>query len=444
MIPVPETLSIGVTRPTFCPVGHLNKYFKDQQTQQAPQNPGGAAPSSSSAGSAPSGLPSIVLGPTFMSKHEAPTQRAAKRRYTQEASEGVTKQPAKRASQPVEDSDMMFAAEADEEVPEQEEEDFMALSGSFVAPKRSKMGSRKRRSLDAAVAAQAAEEDVSARLQEALAQVAALQRQNEELQERQREVVLLQAMEAAVTAAAAEVSGASAVEGDVAMLVEEEPSRELTAKDRSNRRKSVMPAKAASAAAAAVEEAEEVLPVVEDSPAVAVVVTGKDRANRRKSVLPAKIAPLPVIEEDAPLQMPAVEAAETGKGAKVAARDRANRRKSVMVKDLPAESPDKAAAGEFTSPTATLTAAALGAGVRTPVAREDDSEMESIMSVGGTRIRVKKAVQFSGQDQVKLITPHKLPGFCESFQSGVGSAAKVASIASAEKKAAKSGGRGKK
>jgi hypothetical protein len=86
MIPVPETLSIGVTRPTFCPVSHLNKYFKDQQTQNAgAAGQGGAAngtaPSTSgSAGGVASGLPSIVLGPSFLSKHEVPTQRAVKRR----------------------------------------------------------------------------------------------------------------------------------------------------------------------------------------------------------------------------------------------------------------------------------------------------------------------------------------------------------------------------
>jgi hypothetical protein len=384
-------------------------------------------------------------------------------RCTQEATDGVAKQSAKRVTQPVEESEMMFAAEEtpaqEQEQEAEEEEDYMALSGSFVAPKKGKMGSRKRRSLEAAVDAQAAaatgKEDVSAQLQEALAQVAALQRQNEELQERQREVVLLQAMAAAVTAAASETASAPAVEAEAKamLLVEEEPLRDLTARDRSNRRKSLMPAKG-KAAAVQEEEQAEATPAEDAAAPVAVVVTSKDRANRRKSVLPGKIAPLPVIEEDAPLQMAAADAVEVvesaasaTKSAKVAARDRANRRKSVMAKDLPVGSPEASAAGvaaEFISPQATLTAAALGAGLRTPVAPEDDSELESIMSVGGTRIRVKKAVQFSGQDHVKLITPHKLPGFCESFQSGIGSAAKVASLASAEKKAAKSSGRGRK
>jgi hypothetical protein len=335
----------------------------------------------------------------------------------------------------------------------------MALSGTFDAPKRAKLGSRKRRSLQQQQqqqeeqeqqAAEAGASAVEEQLRQTLAQVAALQQQNSDLLAQQhttgRSPVKGIASPSAVSGELgsahkkakaspssdnAQEQAAPAVADDADMTVPEEEEEEVipkpfTAKDRANRRKSVAPA-------ARGKGAEEASPEVEGSDAdtqpSAGVTVSRDRANRRKSVLPGRAtSALPAIDEDAPLQMPAVDAAATA----TAPRDRAGRRKSVSAKDLPVES----------SP---VSSSSNGAALRTPPPAEENSDLESIYSVGGTRSRVKRSVQFSGRDQVKLITPHKLPGFCESFQSGVGSAAKVAAAAAAANSAKKAvkGGRGR-
>lgn len=305
-----------------------------------------------------------------------------------------------------------------------EEEDFLELTSSFVAPKKAKLGKneRKRKSLEMEAAAEVraevdeavAEKDaLQEQLQQALAQLAALEGQNAQLR--------LQADNSAVAES----------EEDIELAVVEEPAKKkaktaAAVKDKANRRKSIAPAAMLSAAEdlPAVEEEAFVDMALEDVPAVAVanVITAKDKANRRKSVR----MPLPVIDEDAVLSADALVEVEDGDEAAApkgrAVRDRANRRKSV------AASPAVAALSEFATP---------------PSNAADNSDMESVLSLGGTRRHVRKSVQFSGQDQVRLITPHKLPGFCPTFKDGVGTptAAKNSSSSSNSKNNKKGKGR---
>ena len=83
LLPLPETLSIGVTRPTLAPIQHLHKYFKQQQgvsidstsaNNLNTSSSGGNSGSSGSAGnnsSSANDSSSIILGPTFLSRHTA-------------------------------------------------------------------------------------------------------------------------------------------------------------------------------------------------------------------------------------------------------------------------------------------------------------------------------------------------------------------------------------
>ena len=67
---MPETVSIGVTRPTVCPVSHLSKYFREQQASQ--QQTGSTSGSTAAvAGN------SLVLGPTLLSRHD-PAERTSR------------------------------------------------------------------------------------------------------------------------------------------------------------------------------------------------------------------------------------------------------------------------------------------------------------------------------------------------------------------------------
>jgi hypothetical protein len=482
---VPETLSIGVTRPTYCPLSHLSKYFKGQQSQQATGS--GAANAASHGAASGDDTQGVVLGPSFLSRHVQARGAGIKKRYVSEVSAvGVTggwyltfplsplglnrtlesaaqtgaKQATRRLSSEIVPQDVDQGDAEDHEGTEgaaPEEEDYMALSGTFDAPKRAKLGSRKRRSLQQQQqeqeqqAAEAGASAVEEQLRQALAQVAALQQQNSDLLAQQHTTGRSPVEGIATPSAVSDEQGsarkkakaspssdkaheqaapAAADEADMTVPEEEEEEevipKAFTAKDRANRRKSVAPAaraKVAEEASAEVEGSD-----ADTQPSAGVTVS-RDRANRRKSMLPGRAtSALPAIDEDAPLQMPAVDAATPA----TASRDRAARRKSVSAKDLPVAS----------SPASSSTAAAL----RTPPPVEENSDLESIYSVGGTRSRVKRSVQFSGRDQVKLITPHKLPGFCESFQSGVGSAAKVAAAAAAANSAKKAvkGGKGNK
>jgi hypothetical protein len=475
-----------VTRPTYCPLNHLSKYFKGHQSQQATGS-GGANTASHGAASGDD-TQGVVLGPSFLSRHvQAPSAGSKKRYVPDDSVVGVTggwyltcplsplglnrtlesatqtgaKQATRRLSSEIVLQDVDQGDAEDHEGTEgaaPEEEDYMALSGTFDAPKKTKLGSRKRRSLQqqqqeqeeqtAEAGASAGEEQ----LRQALAQVAALQQQNSDLLAQQhttgrspvKDITSPSAVsdeqgsarkkaKASPSSDKAHEQAARAVADDADKTVPEEEEEEVipkafTAKDRANRRKSVAPAargKVAEEASAEVEGSD-----ADTQPSAGVTVS-RDRANRRKSMLPGRAtSALPAIDEDAPLQMPAVDTAVTA----TAPRDRAARRKSVSAKDLPVES----------SP---VSSSSNGAALRTPPPAEENSDLESIYSVGGTRSRVKRSVQFSGQDQVKLITPHKLPGFCESFQSGVGSAAKVAAAAAAAANSAKKavkGGKGKK
>lgn len=81
LIPVPETLSIGVTRPTYCPVAHLHKYFKGQQSVGAAAGTAtSASTNTANSGNGGNGAAvvantdasssSLVLGPAFLGRRD--------------------------------------------------------------------------------------------------------------------------------------------------------------------------------------------------------------------------------------------------------------------------------------------------------------------------------------------------------------------------------------
>jgi len=188
---VPETLSIGVTRPTFCPLAHLNKYFKGSQTEGTATGTATSAPVAGATGAAPpssdASSSSLVLGPTFLGRRDEDAARRVKEVHSVSAS-STAKSPLKGRNSAVRETkeedlgNMSFGADTTEEESAemsqdedqnepsgqlvQEEEEFVAFSGSYELPKKSKIGSKKRRAAAEAEAQAEADEEVTEEVNE--------------------------------------------------------------------------------------------------------------------------------------------------------------------------------------------------------------------------------------------------------------------------------------
>ena len=185
-MPVPETLSIGVTRPTFCPLAHLNKYFKGSQTEGTATGTATSAPvAGATAPSSDASSSSLVLGPSLLGRRDEDLARKVKEVHVVGAT-STAKSPLKGRNTAVRETkveqeedlgNMSFGASTaeeesaemsqDEEQSEptgqlvQEEEEFVAFSGAYELPKKSKIGSKKRRAAaEAEVQAEEANEEV--------------------------------------------------------------------------------------------------------------------------------------------------------------------------------------------------------------------------------------------------------------------------------------------